>query len=833
MKSTAGIRSWRKAALAAAIAGFCISEAAAQGLEEVVVTAQRRSASVQDTPVAITGLGSDSLEKLGFESANDIGAQVPNMQVSGPYGEVQPIFSIRGVSMSDYSSNQASPIGVYTDEAYLPATFSHGMSFFDVERLEVLRGPQGTLYGKNTTGGAINIITNTPQIGDDWAGKLKVGGGSYGMETAEGAVGGTLIDNTLAARVAFKYKRDDGYFENTLGGPDLAQTDFFAARIALNWQITDSLGAVLKYTRGRNDSYATPPRNEPRTDIRGMENLNPTAPYPTNSGYMDYTGYDRNSRNLSFWQTEDNRALDNESNLNVEFDLAILTMSYDADNFQIVSVTSYNDADYTQLANTDGSPLRLLEIDWHTDTQTFSQDLRFVSDFGGMFSIVAGAYIAQEETWLNNKYSLFEDLVDFRTALAKPAAAGQAPFILDFGVLDQRQETVKDSAALYTQMRFDFTGNFGMDLGIRYTEDKSTQPYLNISRLGYDGTPRGTFVPGNTGYDQAFVPLSLPAGVAGGDINSILAFLADPGPYLTQITQNGLPGFTDGPYTMDSAKELEATEKEFTGKLGLDYRFNDALMVYGSYSKGYRAGSFNGGIYYSERPLETSYASPEYIDAYELGFKTDLLDNSLRINGAFFFYEYTDQQFINVVGISNFLENAGGSEIMGFEAEVWWAATDDLVVQLGVGIIESEYTELELRNIETLDDNNDTVDLTGNELISAPPLNVSLSFDYDIYKNDYGYLSVNANANFQDDQWFSAYNDAAGHEFIRQDAYWIYNARMSWYANDETWSAAVWVKNLTEEEYDTYAINLQASFGFDYYSQGAPRTWGAEVTYNF
>ena len=130
----------------------------AKVLEEVMVTAQKTSASTQDTPIAITGMTGDALEKFGFQNANDISAQVPNMQVSGPYGDVQPIFSIRGVSMSDYSSNQASPIGVYTDEMYMGATYTHGMNFFDVERLEVLRGPQGTLYGKNTTGGALVLM---------------------------------------------------------------------------------------------------------------------------------------------------------------------------------------------------------------------------------------------------------------------------------------------------------------------------------------------------------------------------------------------------------------------------------------------------------------------------------------------------------------------------------------------------------------------------------------------------------------------------------------------------------------------------------------------------
>jgi len=153
-----------RSSLYIAIAASANVASAGPMLEEVLVTAQKRSQSTQDIPVAVTGMTDTQLDKYGFENASDIAAQVPNMQVSGPYGDIQPIFSIRGVSMSDYSSNQASPIGVYVDETYLAPVYSHGANFFDIERLEVLRGPQGTLYGKNTTGGAINIITRTPPI---------------------------------------------------------------------------------------------------------------------------------------------------------------------------------------------------------------------------------------------------------------------------------------------------------------------------------------------------------------------------------------------------------------------------------------------------------------------------------------------------------------------------------------------------------------------------------------------------------------------------------------------------------------------------------------------
>ncbi|MBQ0759982.1 MAG: TonB-dependent receptor [Zhongshania sp.] len=787
--------------------------AAAPALEEVLVTAQKRSESAQDIPIAVTGVTADMLDKLGFENANDVSAQVPNMQVSGPYGDVQPIFSIRGVSMSDYSSNQASPIGVYVDEAYLGPVYSHGANFFDIERLEVLRGPQGTLYGKNTTGGAINIITRTPNFDGENSSYVKGGFGSYNATSLEAGTEGELIPGVLAARIAGSLKRDDGYVEVVGQDANAAQTDFQGARLSLNWIINDKLDAVLKITTSGNDSLSTPPRNEARTDLRG------TGLEGDSNGYIDYTGYSRGSRNLDFHETESNAI----GALITNTDLAVLTMNYNADNYTLTSVSSYMDADYYQMADTDGSPNGLLEIKWSSDSVSFSQDLRFTSNFDGMFNIIAGAYYGSEDLYMQNIYDIFDQIPDVRVGVAKPDNIPIFPYLIDFGMIDQRLETKKTSAAIYTQMRFDFSANFGIDVGLRYTRDESKLSYLNISRLSNSGLPLGSYVPGNTtGVDNAWITLPL-------TVFDLQNLISDP----TALLNYANAGYTHGAYTLDSAPELSAPEQEFTGKIGLDYRFNDDFMVYGSVSRGYRAGSYNGGVYYQPRPLETAYASPEFINAYEVGFKADMAEGSVRLNAAAFLYDYTNQQFINVVGISNFLENAGGSQIMGAEAELWARLTERLTLQAAVGILETEYTDLSLANTETIANQDDRVDLSGNELISAPKLNVSFSADYDLIVTEYGYLSVNANANFQDDQWFSAYNDQYGYGNIRQDAYWLYNGRLSWYANDGSYSISIWGKNLLEEEYDSYAINLQAGFGFDQYLAGQPRTYGAEIQFKF
>ena len=818
---------------------FVVSSAAvaAPQLEEVMVTAQKVSASTQDTPIAITGMSENQLEKFGFSSANDISAQVPNMQVSGPYGDVQPIFSIRGVSMSDYSSNQASPIGVYNDEAYLGAVYTHGMSFFDVERLEVLRGPQGTLYGKNTTGGAINIVTKTPQIGESTAYNAKQGIRNYGGHSGDYGVEGTLLEDTLAARLAYSYLRRDGYFENALGGPDLSQQDFQAARLVVNWALSDSTSMVLKYSKARNDALGSPSRNEPRGDLSKNPELvtaletSGVGTYndKPNNGYIDNTGYSRPAKNLDYYEVEDNFT----GALVVNSDLLVNKIEYIGDSYTLTAITSLAQSDYEQAQNVDGSPDELLEINWAVETQAFSQDLRFSTTFKDDFDLIAGAYYATEDMQLHNMYRLYETPPDTRAAATFPGVTGYYPYLLDFGVLDQKMDTEKTSYALYSQLRWNITANLGMDFGIRYTDDQIDLSYLNISRLGYDGTPRGTYVPGNTtGVDNIFIPANV-GGQSPIEPGLLLAELLSGNIGLDELLLTAQTGYTHGPYTTDSATPLSAHEQEWTGKIGLDYRFNDELMVYTSYSRGFRAGNFNAGVYYEEREFEDAYAAPEFLDAYELGFKADLWDRRARINSAFFYYDYTNQQFINVVGVSNFLENAGGSKIFGFESEMYFALTEKLTVQLGLGILKSEYTELELSNVQTVNNDDDVVDLAGNELISAPKISANISIDYEILANNYGNLSMNLNGNYQDDQWYSAYNDKIGYDHIRQDAYGLYNARFTWFGSDENYSVAIWGKNLTETKYDGYAINLQAGFGFDYFQQGSPRTYGIEVTYRF
>ncbi|NIB41516.1 TonB-dependent receptor [Pseudomaricurvus alkylphenolicus] len=777
-------------------------------LEEVVVTAQKRSESMQEVPVAVSAIGSEDIEALGWDNPTDVASQVPNMQVSAPLGDAQPIFAIRGISMADYNPSQASPIGVYADEAYLGSTYTHGLSMFDIERIEVLRGPQGTLYGKNTTGGAINIITRNPELDGYTTGYTTLGVEDYDGRSASMAVESPLIDGVLGARLALKTKKDEGKWDNH-NGSDMAQTDYRAGRLTLNWQPTDELNALLKITSAKSTPRSSVPRAE-GTLPGGMTLAGVVTDGEHYEGATDYVG-----------KTE------------TEMTSVNLKVSYDFENFTLVSVSSFYDADYLAETDTDGTTANLLSIDWQSDSEAFGQDLRLVSSFDGPFNFIAGLYYGHEDintdivhhtffadpvvpVMLNNLSNAMNAMGNVPMADHFAALAVAAP---NMGQVQRGFDVVKESYAVYTHMTYDINDNLGLTVGLRYTEDENRRNYINYSHLDHSGNPIGSWLPNNL--------LSTPFIAMGIDAPFVTSGLS---------AQTGLPAgmFLDGPYTTASGEKRSVKEDAFTGKIALDYQLNADVMLYASYSKGFRSGSFNNGLVYADQTNENgAYAAPEYVDAYEVGVKSEFFDSRVRLNANYFFYEYEDQQFVNQVGISAQLVNAGGADIQGLEVELLAMPMEGLTVQAGLGLIDAEYTELNLPRLSTPLDPADTIDLKGNQPVSSPELNFNFALDYEFQPSDAIIARAHFDGTYTDEQWFSAYNELDGHSNIRQDSYWIYNARVTLSDLAEKYALSLWVQNLTEEEYDVYAINLQGGFGYNYFLEGAPRTYGVDFTVRF
>ena len=276
---------------------------------------------------------------------------------------------------------------------------------------------------------------------------------------------------------------------------------------------------------------------------------------------------------------------------------------------------------------------------------------------------------------------------------------------------------------------------------------------------------------------------------------------------------NTIPGDLDDPFA------TSIDDDEWTGKIGVDYTTEAGTLLYASFSHGYRNGGFNAQAFFD--PAELTAVDPEKLDAFELGFKSQMLDGRLQLNGAAFFYTYEDQQFLNVdpVTLAQTLVNIDESETSGLELELVARLVPSLLLRAGLGLLDTEVTEGVLGG----------VDLEGNELIMAPEINFNVAADWDVLATELGTLTVRLDSSYVDDHYFEIFNV----DRIQQEGYWVHNARLQFDSSDDNWSVAVWSKNLADEEYRTSAIDLQASFGFDYSHIGTPRTYGAELTYRF
>jgi len=463
--------------LAAAGARAAAPPEASGAIEEVVVTAQKRSESLQIVPVSITALTSTQLGEVKMDSPSDLVSQVPNLQVNGIVGEASPVFSLRGVSMFDYSLSQSSPVASYIDEVYKGNFVLFGVDMYDLERIEVLRGPQGTLYGKNTTGGAINFITHKP--GFDTDGYLKIGGGNYNRREAEGALQGALVADHVAARVAFTYTKADGWFRNVLPGhPDLEGIDQYGVRASVLFKANDDLSATVRWSMSRQN-----PQNYGIYSIilpGGLAGLY----YRTSDGTA--TG-----RPLA----NDQIAQDYTPKRRQDNDAISLTINWNAtDSVALSSITSWDDGSLFNPEGTDGAPIDVFKIPYVGKTKQLTQDLRATSRGTGPFSFIAGAYY-QHEVIFNSTDNRFFTSTDFNGdgVVNNLDCNGAALFACVFhNQFDQR----RNSWALYTDDSYALSDTVKLRAGLRYNHDNAAQRNALAQLQGVDGVVIASIIPG-------------------------------------------------------------------------------------------------------------------------------------------------------------------------------------------------------------------------------------------------------------------------------------------------------------------------------------------------
>jgi iron complex outermembrane recepter protein len=419
----------------------------------------------------------------------------------------------------------------------------------------------------------------------------------------------------------------------------------------------------------------------------------------------------------------------------------------------------------------DGSPLNVLEVTWNSSTRQWAQDLRISGDTDRM-NFVAGLYYSNEE---------LEFLTEYDFLLSLDGIVPFDPTLQNSGFyVNQQYDQSRESSAAYGQINYQLSDAWVLQLGLRYTQDKNAQLDFASYAGDYSRTPVLSLIPG--------------------------------------------PGLYDPSAKLD---ERNFTDKEWTGKIGLEYHPSDDTLLYASFSQGYRSGGFTGGAFLNE--AELTIVDPELIDAYELGTKMQLLNNRVQINAAAFYYDYTNQQFVNIVGVSPILTNAGESTITGIDLEVLAKPTDTLTLSIGLGVLDSEYKKLAL----IPQSGNQPVDLAGNELISAPNVNFNFGLEHRFEIRNVGTLTSKIDTAFVDKQWFSAFNDDSGYQNIGADDYWLSNASLNLELQDGQYRVGLWVKNIENKEYKVYGVNFDSVFGLDYLQYGKPRTYGMDFTWLF
>lgn len=843
-------------------------------LEEIVVTATKRSESLQEVPLAVSAISSEALKKGGIFETTDLNRAAPNLQVSSPYGTQQPNFSIRGVGVgTEFNANAASPIGVYVDEVYQTFRASHGQQLYDLEQIEVVRGPQGTLYGRNTTGGAINFITRAPDL-EDSNGYITVGYGNYERKNVAGAYEFTPSEGRFGVRIAGSYTDTDNYTENRLPAGLSTQVAGMPSQSGMNYNTGLQPGGMEDWGLRATFRFLPTDDIDLSMKIYAAESEGGTeAPVPTgtdrNSDVYDFTNpnfllapvftglntvvpgilpesYSPSERGLGVRDIE----ADTISPASTETQGVVFRGEFTVnENLKFIGVAGYDEGEYSQLPYTDcdGTPYRLCAFGYYSDFEAYNIDLRL--DYqNGPLKVIAGAFYGYDEIYTSNRpdfFNFFRDVNAFFgvspgyfnpagsfAGILPPTEAGFATGITAI----QNYEQQRDSWAFYTEANYEITESVNITFGLRYSDDT-----LEISD-GY-----------TTYYDDTGVARMLSVSQFN-DGNLYQPYFLQG---LTDIAGNPIPGLSaddlnslfsgGGDISYPDPRSEEGKSDSVSGRIILDWQVTDQQMVYASYSRGYRSGTMNGQSYTTGNQIY--FVPPEEVDAYEIGFKTRWLDERLQINGAVFLYDYQGQQgqIVDSSATANLVSLDG--EITGLEVDMLLAVTDTLTLTAAFGMLDSEYDNSPCNGSPTgfppqqgncVSSAAGAVDIGGNPFPYAAEETFNTGFDWDIAEIAEGIVTLHADAAYTGQFHYDSFEDyseeplptvASGKMVEGEGDYWTYNARLSF--STESYGLALWGKNLSDEEYYPFGIALEGFTAGSYRVIAPPRTYGVEFTYKF
>ena len=800
-------------AVAAASLGISVpasaqNDAADRIFEEVVVTARQREERAQTVPIPITALSAEQLVTRNLMEVRDLEKLSPNTSIdySAVNGNAIQVF-IRGIGQTNWAATQDPKIGMYVDGVYFSRPQGALVDFNDVERVEVLRGPQGTLFGRNTTAGLIHIINNRPST-DGFESDITLGAGNDGQSNYGLVVNAPLSEN-WAARLALSGQQADGVMINSFTGKDRGNEDSTNARFALRYQ-GDKLDAQLSYTnfeadeRGPLGSCTWHATDDPFVALGRGGVLSLATIFGTfDSVRENCIG---TTRDVSIDTT-------NDENIRADVDNVVLNLSYDFGSLTLDSITSKRDIEHFSgtwgwvMGNGPGS--NMLEIlNNYGDTEAMSQEIR-LSGVSDSVEWVVGAYWFEEETDESLDVPLFRDVMAPDPAVwplfyAPDGAGGTlgaaALGAQLYGSRSQTYDVTNENQAFFAEVTFSLNEKWDLTVGARRTNDD--RDFTRIQTL-FNGQPDPFyFCPGMPVVELA------PGVVAAGS---------------------------------DRCRQTVSYSKT-TPRVIASYQASDDVMFYGSYSLGYSSGGFNQDT--RMRPY-----LPETADNYEFGMKSDLLDGRMRFNATVFHNEYKNQQL--TVGRlvdgqpTADLINAQQATLSGVEIETMARLSDSLTFTATMGYIRGDYDEFTVMDNVTVVSGDGSLssqeverDLSDTEFGSGPSYSFDLGLMHNMSLGDSGELMTSIGATFKDATDYTLNNTPSS----QQPSYWLVDGRMTWFmANDKT-SVSLWVNNLFDKDYVTTMLDqagdiqiggIDQGLGMAASYWGEPRRYGLELKHRF
>ncbi len=700
------------------------------GLEEIVVTAQRRQESLQDVPISVVALSAEALADRGILDTQALPEIVPSVQYvsSGP----SSIFFVRGVGNSNAGVGEEGANAFYVDGVYMPDLFQAAMKFNNIERVEVLKGPQGTLFGRNSSGGLVHMITREP--GQETVADFKVGYANYDTTTTQAYLAGPLAD-TLAADIAISTSnQSDGWGKNLTTGSDVGKSWHWGVRSKAVWTPTDTAKLTFagEYTKLSDDTFNLRHIAQGALGLSPQPGVLPPVEPPPGDGFNTTTDYPNHTKMRLYG-----------GSLTAEFDLDWATLT---------SISALRDMANDSAVDPDNGPYPLIGISLDIETSSYQQEFRLASSETEPLSWQGGVF------YLHSTAQVDPQVTEGLILLGQSGGmvAGTNDFV--------KQTT--ESIASFGEITYALTPSTRVTTGLRYTHDKSSLSGVQV-------------------------PIPGPAA---------------PGP---------LP---------ENTRRDSTTDKEMTYRLALRQEITENINIYASYNRGFKSGLYSLNAY-PWNPVK-----PQTIDAFEVGLKSTLLDNRLRLNLAAFHYQIDDYQVRAVTGFGQqTLLNAASVDVDGFEIEFEAVPLDGLSLFGSATYLKSEFASFP--NAPTVAPNppfvgggaNLVASAKGNDTPLAPRFAGSLGGSYTMPAGPAGEVRLSANYSYNDGYYFEPDNR------MKQPSYSLVNASVAYNAY-RNWGVELWGRNLTDKRH--YIQKSGSALG-DTAVRAAPRTYGINLSYSF